>query len=169
MAVALMMSHLYRWFRYHNSEARPDGIFAPISGLAERRSKSGHCTSLTTFSTIDPNTNGCHPEMPWVEMTTVSICSRSTTSMMFPPAPPSHVSRFVQIAHLSRKTLFTSLTRCGCGHDANFTQYLSLFWQVKLLYPDHRTTGYVEALSRWMSTGNSIQMQTSSFPCPAII
>src|ERR1039457_5089331 len=82
--VALMIGHLYCCFRYHHSEARPDGIFAPVSGLAERRSKSGHCTSLTTFSAIDPNTNGCHPEMPCVEMTTMSICSRSTTSMMFP-------------------------------------------------------------------------------------
>ena len=158
MAAALKFDHLYRCFPFHHSEALPDGIFVPVSGLAERRCKSGRCTSLTTFSAIGPNTNGCPPEMP---------CASAMT--IFTPAPPSHLSRIAQIAHLSRKTLFTSLSRCGCGHNANFTQHLSLFWQMNLLYLDLRTTGYVEALSREMSVRNSIQIQPCSLPCPAII
>ena len=70
-------------FLYHQSVECPAGVFPLASGLAERRSRRGHCTSFTTFSAIDPKTSGCQPEMPCVEITTMSICSRSTTSMMF--------------------------------------------------------------------------------------
>ena len=35
---------------------RLEGAFTSASGLAERRSSSGHCTSLTTFSAIEPKT-----------------------------------------------------------------------------------------------------------------
>jgi len=83
--------------------------------------------------------------------------------------PSSHLSRFVQIAHLSRKTLFASLSRCGCGRNANFTQHVSLFEQVKLLKPDRETTGPIEALSRGMFVRNSIQTHACSLRFPVII
>src|ERR1039458_200470 len=78
------MGDRYRRLGYHHSMERPDRLFTLVSGLAERRSRSGHCTSFTTFSAIDPKTSGCQPEIPCVDITTMSICSRSTTSMMFP-------------------------------------------------------------------------------------
>src|ERR1035441_1754276 len=78
------MGDRHRRLGYHHSMERPDRLLTLVSGLAERRSRSGHCTSLTTFSAIEPKTSGCHPDMPCVEITTMSICSRSTTSMMFP-------------------------------------------------------------------------------------
>jgi hypothetical protein len=71
--VALIVGGLCRSLCYHHVAARLDAFFA--TGLFERRSKSGHCTSLTTFSAIDPKTSGCQPEMPWVEMMTMSITS----------------------------------------------------------------------------------------------
>lgn len=69
---------------YHHSIERVEGVFRSGSGFWERRSSSGHCTSLTTFSAIEPNISGCHPDIPCVEITTRSIFSRSTTSIMFP-------------------------------------------------------------------------------------
>src|SRR5664280_2570665 len=79
-----MIGDQSRCLHYHHSEARPDGFFAPLSGLAERSSKSGHCTSLMTFSAIEPKISGCQPEMPCVEITTMSICSRSMTCIILP-------------------------------------------------------------------------------------
>jgi hypothetical protein len=70
---------------------------------------------------------------------------------------------------LSRKTLFASLSRCGCGRNANFTQHVSLFEQVKLLKPDRETTGPIEALSRGMFIRNSIQTHACSLRFPVII
>jgi len=49
---------------YHQSVDCPAGIFPLASGLVERRSRRGHCTSFTTFSAIDPKTSGCQPEIP---------------------------------------------------------------------------------------------------------
>ena len=80
--IVLIVGGLCHCLCYYHLVERLDAAFAP--GLAERRSKSGHCASLTTFSAIDPKTNGCQPEMPWVEMMTMSICPLSTTSMMHP-------------------------------------------------------------------------------------
>ena len=60
---------------YHHCVEIPEGLFMSDSGLAVRRSKSGHCTSFTTFSAIEPKISGCQPEMPCVEITTMSICS----------------------------------------------------------------------------------------------
>jgi len=54
------------------------------AGSTERSSSNGHCTCLTTFSAIEPKTSGRQPEMPCVEITIMSICSRSIISMMFP-------------------------------------------------------------------------------------
>jgi hypothetical protein len=65
------MFSLYREFSYHHFIERSDTIFTPLSGLAERRSKSGHCTNLTTFSAMEPKTNGRQPEILWAEMTTM--------------------------------------------------------------------------------------------------
>jgi hypothetical protein len=63
---------------------RCDPVLTLVSGLSERRSKSGHWASLTIYSAIEPNTSGCQPVMPWVEITIMSIFSRSSTSMMVP-------------------------------------------------------------------------------------
>src|ERR1035441_9205418 len=47
MLLALTVRHLNCRSRYHHSIERLEGVFGSRSGLAERRSKSGHCTSLT--------------------------------------------------------------------------------------------------------------------------
>src|ERR1035438_4030250 len=62
--VELTIDHPYRSSRYHHSIARCEWLFECVSGLTEWRSRSGHCTSLTTFSAIEPKTRGCQPEMP---------------------------------------------------------------------------------------------------------
>jgi len=43
---ALTIGHLCCCSRYHHSMERPDAVFTPASGFAERRSKRGHCTSF---------------------------------------------------------------------------------------------------------------------------
>src|ERR1035437_1453757 len=81
---ALTVGHLNCRSCYHYSIERFEDVFRSGLGFAERRSNSGHCASLTTFSAIEPKISGCQPEIPCVEITTMSICSRSATSIMLP-------------------------------------------------------------------------------------
>ena len=69
---------------YHHSIKRLEVTLALLFGLGVRSSRTGHGASLTIFSAIEPNTVGYHPEQPWVEMTTWSICSRSIASRIVP-------------------------------------------------------------------------------------
>jgi len=55
---------------YHHSIRRLDVTFALLFGLGVRSSRTGQGASLTTFSAIDPNTDGYHPDLPCVEITT---------------------------------------------------------------------------------------------------
>jgi hypothetical protein len=52
--------------------------------LALRSRRIGHSASLMIFSAIDPKTVGLQPQVSCVEITTMSMCSRSITIMIFP-------------------------------------------------------------------------------------
>src|ERR1700675_497860 len=74
-------------FTYHHSIERPElakGTLALVSGLGVRRSRTGTCTSFTSFSAIDPNTCGYQPDSPCVVITPRSTFSRSIASRMLP-------------------------------------------------------------------------------------
>src|SRR5579863_1803161 len=71
-ACAHMATYSYA-FAVTISDRIPYSVLTLASGLTDRRSKSRHCTSLTIFSAMEPKTNGRHPEMPCVEITTMSI------------------------------------------------------------------------------------------------
>ena len=55
---------------YHHSIRRVEVTLVLLFGFGVRSNKTGHDASFTTFSAIDPKTEGYQPERPCVEITT---------------------------------------------------------------------------------------------------